>query len=45
MRSLTPDPENEALHLDIQDKIAWITFDLPGENVNKLSAAVNDFRV
>ncbi len=27
-------------HLDIQDKIAWLTFDLPGEKVNKLSAAV-----
>jgi len=31
-----------ALHTDIQDGVAVVTFDLPNESVNKLNRAVKD---
>ena len=33
-------PDPTPIRLDFDDDIAWITFDLPGEKVNKLSRAV-----
>ncbi len=40
MSSITSTPEKEALTLTVEDGIGWLTLDLPGEKVNKLSSAV-----
>jgi 3-hydroxyacyl-CoA dehydrogenase/enoyl-CoA hydratase/3-hydroxybutyryl-CoA epimerase len=40
MSSITPVAENGALTLTVEDGIGWLTLDLPGEKVNKLSSAV-----
>lgn len=40
MRSLTPDEKKQPIKLTVEEQVAWLTLDLPGEKVNKLSAAV-----
>ena len=40
MSSITSTPEKGALTLTVKDGIGWLTLDLPGEKVNKLSNAV-----
>ena len=40
MSSLTNGQENRAVRLSVQDGLGRLTFDLPGEKVNKLSAEV-----
>jgi 3-hydroxyacyl-CoA dehydrogenase/enoyl-CoA hydratase/3-hydroxybutyryl-CoA epimerase len=40
MRSLTPPTEKDPIDVFFEDQIAWLTFDLPGEKVNKLSSGV-----
>ena len=40
MSSITPSTKSGPLALTVEDGIAWLTFDLPGEKVNKLSASV-----
>ena len=40
MSSITSTPEKGALTLTVEDGIGWLTLDLPGEKVNKLSSAV-----
>ncbi len=37
MRSLTPPTEKDPISVSFEDQIAWLTFDSPGEKVNKLS--------
>ncbi len=40
MSSVTPATEQGAVRLDVEDRIAWLTLDLPGEKINKLSSGV-----
>ena len=40
MSSITSKPASRALELTVEDGIGWLTLDLPGEKVNKLSSAV-----
>lgn len=40
MSTITPDSPVRPVLLSVEDGIAWIRFDLPGEKVNKLSADV-----
>ena len=40
MSSITPSTKSGLLVLTVEDGIGWLTFDLPGEKVNKLSASV-----
>ena len=40
MSSITPSAENGAISFTVEDGIGWLTIDLPGEKVNKLSSVV-----
>ena len=40
MSSLTSQPNKPPIQVSVQEKIAWVIFDLEGEKVNKLSADV-----
>jgi 3-hydroxyacyl-CoA dehydrogenase/enoyl-CoA hydratase/3-hydroxybutyryl-CoA epimerase len=40
MSSITPSTKSGPFVLSVEDGIGWLTFDLPGEKVNKLSASV-----
>ena len=40
MSSITPSAENGAISFTVEDGIGWLTLDLPGEKVNKLSSVV-----